>query len=297
MKISIISTGVILLLFCFACQNNVDNAKTEGTFADVQSGEQKDYKVAPDSAYTGKQQQPAPQRQPPDQVAEKQDWDRKIIKTATLSLEVENYKNYYSVLRESVKRTGGYIASENQQQSDYRLENTITIKVPVGEFEEAMNLLSAGTGKDKVVERKIMSQDVIGEVVDTKSRMEAKRQVRERYLELLKQAKNMEDILKVQEEINDVQEQIEMGMGRVGYLNHASAMSTINLTFYQILNPAAQEQPQDPSFFTRLWDAFKQGWGFIKNVIIGLITIWPLWLAVLAVWLGLRRWKLLRVKV
>lgn len=246
-----------------------------------------------------KQKQQLPkqhQQQPSNQPAANPDWDRKIIKTATLNVEAEKYEKYYTVLRECVKNVGGYIAGEDQSQSDYKLENAVTIKVPVARFDEAMNVLASGTGKDKVVERKITSQDVTGEVVDTKSRMEAKRQVRLRYLELLNQAKTMEDILKVQDEINGIQEEIEMGTGRVNYLNHASAYSTIQLTFFQVLNPSAEE-PKDPSFATRIWYAFEKGWDFIKNIMIALITIWPLWLAGFGLWLVVRKIKFSKAKV
>ena len=64
---------------------------------------------------------------------------------------------------------------------------------------------------------KISTEDVTGEVVDTRARMEAKKQMRDRYLALLKQARNMKEILEVQTEINTIQEDIESASGRVGF--------------------------------------------------------------------------------
>lgn len=58
-----------------------------------------------------------------------------------------------------------------------------------------MNGLSAS--EIKLVERKIVSQDVTGEMIDIKSRQEAKKQMRLKYLEFLKESKNMEEVLKV----------------------------------------------------------------------------------------------------
>jgi hypothetical protein len=307
MKIKLTFVGAMLLMLCIACNQmndseqamNVDKLAPPpsgdyGTFAatDSTAAISQNYKPEENQQPDHKQQQ----KQPSNQPAANPDWDRKIIKTATLNVEVENYNKYYAVLRECARNVGGYIAGEDQTQSDYKLENVVVVKVPVARFDEAMNLLASGTGKDKVVERKITSQDVTGEVVDTKSRMEAKRQVRLRYLELLNQAKTMEDILKVQDEVNQIQEEIEMGTGRVNYLNHASAYSTIQLTFFQVLNPSA-EAPKDPSFATRIWYAFEKGWSFIKNVMIALITIWPLLLAAFGIWLVVRKIKFSKVKV
>ena len=65
----------------------------------------------------------------------KTDWDKKIIKTAGINLEVKDYNTFYVSLREKVKSLGGYIAQEEQSQSDYKIENNMTIKVPVSQFD------------------------------------------------------------------------------------------------------------------------------------------------------------------
>ncbi len=98
-----------------------------------------------------------------------------------------------------MKSFGAYIAQEQQSETDEQISSDITIKVPVDKFDDLMNSLS---GVDvKLLEKNVSTEDVTGEVVDTKSRIEAKQQARLRYLELLKQAKNMNEILQVQNEI------------------------------------------------------------------------------------------------
>jgi len=131
-------------------------------------------------------------------------------------------------------------------------------------------------------EKKITSEDVTTEVIDTKSRLEAKKQVRLRYLDLLKQAKNMEEILNVQSEINGIQEQIESSAGRMEYLQHSSSFSTIHLTFYQVLNGAAIDSDK-PNFSSRITNAFRFGWNWIGELSIGIVSIWPLLLAVVGI--------------
>jgi hypothetical protein len=216
------------------------------------------------------------------------DWDKKIVKNASINAEVKDYKNFYASLREKIKSVGGYIAQEEQNQSDYKIENSLAIKVPVDQFDNALVQLTANT--DKINEKKITSSDVTTEVVDTRSRMEAKRQVRARYLDLLKQAKNMEDILNVQNEINGVQEEIESAAGRIEYLNHASAFSTINMTFFQVLNVSAKDK-DNPGFGTKLTNAFSIGSNWISDLFIGLVSIWPLFLVVAFVVIVYRRTK------
>jgi hypothetical protein len=210
----------------------------------------------------------------------KQDWDKKIIKTANLNLEVKDYNIYNTSLREKLKQFGGYIAQEEQSQSEYKIENIITIKIPVAQFDDAVNSVSSNA--KELNEKKITSEDVTTEVIDTRSRLEAKKQVRLRYLDLLKQAKNMEEILSVQSEINGIQEQIESAAGRMEYLQHSSSFSTIHLTFYQVLNGAAIDSDK-PTFSTRITNAFRFGWNWVGELSIGVISIWPLLLAVVGI--------------
>jgi len=232
---------------------------------------------------TEEQTAPAPQ----------QDWDKKIIKTASLNLEVKDYNVYNSSLREKIKQSGGYVAQEQQTQSDYKIENTITIKVPVDQFDNAVNLIT--TGVREINEKKITSQDVTTDVIDTRSRLEAKKQVRLRYLDLLKQARNMEEILSVQSEINGIQEEIESAAGRIEYLSHSSSFSTINLTFYQILNATAKDT-ENPSFSTKLGAAFKNGWSWIGEVFVGIVSIWPLLLMIFAGFIVYKKTRTPKIK-
>ena len=211
----------------------------------------------------------------------KEDWSKKIIKTAAIDLEVKDYNSFNDFLHRDIKKYGAYIAQEEQTQTDYKIENTASIKVPVDQFDELATALTSG--EHKLIERKIASEDVTGEFVDTKSRLEAKKQVRLKYLDLLKQAKNMEEILNVQNEINGIQEDIEAAAGRVEYLSHASAYSTVNITYFQILD-SSKENANEISYRSKIWQSFKNGWDWIGEVVIGLISVWPLFLLGFLCW-------------
>lgn len=221
------------------------------------------------------------------------DWDKKSIKTASINFEIKNFKNYNSAFRDKVKQVGGYIAQEQQAESEYKIENTLIIKVPVDQFDNAVQLLI--NDAEKLNEKRITSEDVTTEFVDTRSRLESKKQVRLRYLDLLKQARNMEEILNVQSEINGIQEEIESASGRIEYLSHSSSFSTINLTFYQILN-ATVADPAKPSFSAKFSAAFKDGWAWIQELFIILVTLWPLVLAVAVFFIMYRRTRKPKIK-
>jgi hypothetical protein len=200
------------------------------------------------------------------------DWDKKIIKTADIKLELKDYSKYNSNLHAKLKGYGAYIAKEEQSQYNEILQNTVVIKVPVEKFDDVLN--SFNDDGITVIEKKINTEDVTGELVDGKARMEAKKQVRQQYMALLKQAKNMKDILEVQKEINAIQEEIESVNGRIDYLSHQTSYSTINLNYYQYIN-GVNPYNNRPTFVTKLTDAFTNGFSIISNFCIFMISIWP----------------------
>jgi len=223
----------------------------------------------------------------------KEDWDKKIVKTGELSVEVKDYASFNTMLHTAVKRYGGYIAQEQQNQSSYKIENIVAVKVPVEQFDDAIMALTAGT--EKVIEKKISAEDVTAELVDTKSRMEAKKRVRNRYLDLLKQAKNMEEILQVQNEVNGIQENIEAAAGRIGYLDHAAAFSTINIGFYQVLTQPGSNEI-NPSYGYRIMESLKSGWHWFLELMVIIASCWPVLIAGGAAWFFIRKRKPTTIK-
>ncbi len=292
-------TAIGLSLFCILACNHAGNSRDKISEVTVSSVKEEDANkfVAPqengNTDSTGKitrqEVQPSLKNNPETKV----DWDKKIIKNASVNLEVKDYKPFNVLVHENIRKYGAYIAQEEQNQTDYKIENTIVVKVPVDQFDDLVATLTAG--EPKLLEKKITSEDVTTQIVDTKSRMEAKKQVRLRYLDLLKQARNMEEILNVQNEINGIQEDIEAASGRIEYLSHAAVYSTINLTYSQIVNASAKDI-NVPTFGTKLWQSFKNGWSWIGDIFIGLISIWPLFVIGFACWLAYKKWRSSRIQ-
>ena len=222
------------------------------------------------------------------------DWDKKIIKTAQVTAQLKDYAVFDNYIHKNLRSFGAYISSEKQEHSEYQLHNTLSIKVPVEQFDNLLNSLS-GEGI-KITEKSVTTDDVTGETFDVKARLEAKKQVRERYLALLKQAGNMKEILSVQQEINTIQEQIESANGRLSYLVHQSAYSTVNLTYFQLLGTPT-DQDTKPSFFTRMISAFTESFDGLGSLLLFLITLWPLWLGITGTYLVYRKRKQLRKSI
>jgi len=280
----IITSSVVACLIFYSCGNNSSERHKSEKLKKLNSNEIINFNKDAENAGTihindtiiepGKHLIKLQKNSPPDAIT-KADWDKKIIKTATLTVEIKDFKAYHKSLKEKIRLYGGYTAQEDQIQDDFKIENRIVIKVPVDQFEN--NIFSITENTENLLEKKINAQDVSAEYVDTRSRIEAKRQVRQRYSELLKQAKNMEEVLQVQSVINEIQEEIESASGRMEYLGHSSVFSTINLCFYQVLKPQATNV-ESPAYGTKIVKAFKTGWRWVADLFVGLITVWPLFM-------------------
>lgn len=257
---------------------------------DVTAAEIPNYTATTDS--TGRPTGPEQKKQPePDnktKPAPLPDLDKKIIKQASLRLEVKDCDSYYLQLRDKIRQVGGYVSQEQQTETAYGKEYSVLVKVPVEQFDQALVLFVQQVEKTK--ERTVSSQDVTTEFIDTRSRMESKKQVRLRYLDLLKQAKNMEEILQVQGYINAVQEEIDAAAGRLQYLGHSAAFSTINLTYFKENGPDETEQART-SFGNRLFQSFKTGGTWISELLIAVVALWPLILLSVAGMLVYRKWQ------
>lgn len=215
------------------------------------------------------------------------DWDKKIVKTGSVKIETNDFRHFDDRLHRSIAQYGGYIAQEEQVKSDYQIMNTVSLRVPVAAFDALVRELAADS--DRMVEKRIQSEDVTMQLVDTRSRLETKRELRLKYLEMLRQAGKMDDILRLQQEINEIQEQMDAAAGRISFLSHSAAFSTINLVYYQVLAPGAPTE-KDPGFFHELGQSFANCWKWVRELMLGLISVWPLLLLIPAGLIGIRRW-------
>jgi hypothetical protein len=216
-------------------------------------------------------------------------WTNLIIKTGNVVAEVSNYNTFNTTIHQKTTALGAYIATEEQTQTDEKIENNITIKVPVQQFEGLMNSFS--TNGVIILERKITSEDVTGVVADNKARTESKKQIRQRYIQFLQQAKNIDEVLQVQEKIDELQETIESNTGHTNYLVHQAAYSTIHLRYYQ---PIIVSPTEKNGFLFKVKEALSNGIDIVGSILLVLISLWPLILLSIIIWIV---WKKRNIKI
>lgn len=199
---------------------------------------------------------------------------KKIIKTANVRFQVNNVNETMRALEPIIIRFSSYVASSNLRLDHPNLENKMSIRVPNDHFDNFMKALDQQSIYMNL--RNITTQDVSKEFVDLESRLRTKREVEQRYMEILrKKTGTIEEVLTAEEKIGYLHEEIEATIARINYLREQVSYSTINLEFYEILTEKINVEEEAPGFFQEAGTAMMTGLNGLKNITLALLNIWP----------------------
>lgn len=201
------------------------------------------------------------------------DGKTKLIKTVNYRFEVESVKKSTEAIEAALKKYPAYISSSELQLENPVLENKMTIRVQSEFFQE---LLKEIDRQARFVNfREVKTNDVSKEFVDLESRLKTKREVEQRYMEILrKNAGTVEELLQAEDKIGDLHEEIEATISRINYLKDQVSYSTINLEYYQTIDQVlkAEEEP----FGTKFLTALRFGWDGLVAAALAITYLWPL---------------------
>ena len=212
--------------------------------------------------------------------------DKKLIRRAEMRMEVADYEKALEQVRAQVEAHEAEITKESEQQYGSRLENQLVVRMPPQQLEPLIeSLTKLATYVDQ---RSVEVEDVTRQYIDLESRLESKRAVLKRYRELLKEAKNVQEVLAVEEKLRRLVEEIESTEGQFRYLQQQVGRSTLQLTLYE----QTREGVAQRSFGSRMLQALARGWQLLQNLVLGLLAAWPVIIVIgLLVFWWLRRRK------
>lgn len=215
--------------------------------------------------------------------------ETKIIKTGNIGLLVDDIEKSRSQVDELLKKYEGYYASENFNDFDHESVYNLTARLPAASFE--LFIKGVEEGGDRVVNKNISARDVTEEFIDLEMRLNNRRSYLERYNDLLQQARSVADILEIQEKTRRLEEEIESVEGRLKYLEGQVEYSTLHITLTQEKEFRFRPEKRD-SFLERVKQSFSGGWHGFISILLFLFRIWPLWIAVVAAALILKRYRM-----
>ncbi len=207
--------------------------------------------------------------------------ERKLIKNGEISFETKSITDTKAFLQKTIAGYKGYISNERIESYKTNPTEVLTIRVPGSDFDAFISKIEQQVGEFD--SKKIDIDDVTAEFVDIEARLKNKKQLEEKYQELLKKAGNMEDILKIEAEISSIREDIESTEGRLHYLSSQVGYSTLMVTYYE-------EKPASGfKFGEKISDAFSNGGTGLLWFMIVMVQLWPLWVIGFAIWYLIRK--------
>ncbi len=193
--------------------------------------------------------------------------ERKLIKTGSVTFETKKLEATRKTILDLVDQNDGYVASDNQYKSNDRITTTITVRIPVKSFDVVIEGIAKGA--DKFDNKNIRVSDVTEQFLDVEARLRTKKALEAKYLEILKKAKTVREILDVERELGKLRGDIEATEGRLKYLQSQVSFSTLNITFYKKIAGS------EIGFGGKIADAFKQGFENVKVFMVSMINVWP----------------------
>lgn len=183
--------------------------------------------------------------------------DRAIIRTGTVSLTVDSYETASDRIASLARDRGGYVATTqratNGEANRTWTSGRVVIRVPSESFTESFEAIQT---YGEVEESAADTQDVTEQLVDIEARLETLRAERDRLRELYDEANDTETVLRVSEELSDVQTEIERLTARKRTLKNRVAYSTITVELRE--RPPETPTPMEPPGYaeTGLGEAF-----------------------------------------
>lgn len=157
------------------------------------------------------------------------DFEEKIIRNAYVSIQSGNVNKAYDNTILLVEKYQGMIINSNISRYEEGEQSQIEIKVLPDNF---IKLLDELKTVGEIKSKNISEEDVTEEYYDIKARLKNAQKVQDRLYEILKKANKVEDILKVEKEIERVGENIETLEGKIKYLDSKTDYARLTVTIF-----------------------------------------------------------------
>ena len=215
--------------------------------------------------------------------------DRKIVRTASLTIQVNDISQALDDIAALAAGFEGYVVSSSQRadDDDNTASGQISIRVPATQYDAALQKLRELAVK--VVYENSNSQDVTEQYTDLQAQLRNYEATEAQYLELLKKAENVKDMLEVQEALSNVRGNIERVKGRIQYLERTSETSLIQVSLTKV-KPIGESTWDVPGILKGAVDGLIAFGNVLLTILIWLLVFSPVWIIILVIiWLVRRK--------
>src|SRR6185369_670939 len=196
---------------------------------------------------------------------------------------------------------GGFVVTseskqrENIDPSQRAVDFKLVVRVPFDQFGGALDDIRKLASN--VPEEKTTGEDVTEEFIDLEARIKTQKALELQFIEIMKQAKKVEDALEVQSQLADVRTEIEKLEGRKRFLENRSSLATITVNI-QAPRPIIATTPTGFGHSVReaISDSIELGSGLFLFFVRALILMVPLLIFVVLPFALVIRYAVRRVR-
>ncbi len=229
------------------------------------------------------------------------EFDRKIIRTVTMSCESMAYDDAITVIMTALNTYDGYVEASSSSGASTKARSqastssveyssgryaSYTLRIPAENLDAFLNDLRVDEGI-RILSQNMSSDEITAEYYDTTTRLEtlnAEKTALTAMLESFTDYKDISAMLQVQERLYDVMEEIDALQTQLKLYDSRVAMSTVYLDLREVVEYTVVE---DPTFGERIreafvssWTAFGRGW---QNFAVWFVSAFPTLLVLAAI--------------
>lgn len=162
--------------------------------------------------------------------------ERKIVRNADITMEVPSTTDAQHRVTSIAEAHGGFVVTseakqrENIDPSKRTVDIKLVVRIPSDKFGFVLDEIKKLAAN--IPEASLSGQDVTEEFIDLEARIKTQKALELQFLEIMKQAGEVEDALEVQRQIADVRTEIEKLEGRKRFLENRASLSTITVNIH-----------------------------------------------------------------
>ena len=209
--------------------------------------------------------------------------ERKVIRSAELTLAVEDLAQAFETVRGKIKGWEGFLSSSNLQASESGHGSAyLEMRVPSSQLDDIIKQL----GQDgEIVSLVETGEDVTDSYVDLQSQMRNLKVSEQRLLELLSRTGSVKELLEAEKEVTRTRGEIERIEGQLKQMDHRVDFAAVRIQFIH------QAPAATPNFW-KLGEAAGGAWSMLMHIVR--TVAWALIYLLALVPVGLPLWFLFK---
>jgi DNA repair ATPase RecN len=159
--------------------------------------------------------------------------DRKLVRSGDLVVSVESPEKTSPEVERLIKQAGGFVERATATKDS---NVWLYCRVPASQLDQVMNSVASLGDEER---RSVSAADITEQYTDLETRLRNDLALRDRLQQLLQRAKDVEDVLALEKELNRIQSEIETMQAQFDRLKSEVELSalSINLQRKRILGP------------------------------------------------------------